>query len=507
MKDILKYIPGFRTEKKWKKIVAIIYYLFCLFILIDGISSFLIVTSIPIVIFAIVSVGKHINKIALLTLIVGIIIFSVGVKLDDSTSKNKTANATTQVISNKVVSQKKEKTSIEIKKESDEKEKADDDAKIKLEASKKTNAAQKIKEDAAEKTKLNTNSKGELKVHYIDVGQADSILLQQGSNSMLIDAGNNPDSNLIKKYITDQGITKLNFVVGTHPHEDHIGGLDYVINSFKVGKIYMPKRTATTKTFEDVINAIKNKGLKATAPTPGESFKLGEATCTILAPNGSGYEDINNESIVIKVNFGNNSFLFTGDGEDISEKEMLSKGFDIKSDVLKIGHHGSDSSTTQAFLDKVSPKYAVVSVGVDNSYGHPHKGTMDRLKSKNISVYRTDESGTIIATSNGKEIIFNVKPGSYANNGTGASDNKTSISSTDVVNKASSTIVKPPVVNSSPEKKVITTQNKSVTVYITESGKKYHSDGCRYLKKSKISISLNNVKEGYEPCSVCGAPR
>lgn len=499
MKDILKYIPGFRTEKKWKKIVAIIYYLFCLFILIDGISSFLIVASIPIIIFAIASFGKHINKTAVLTLIVGIIIFSMGVKLDDSTSKNKTANATTQVISNKVVSQKKEKTSIEIKKESDEKEKAADDAKIKLEDSKKTNAA--------EKTKLNANSKGELKVHYIDVGQADSILLQQGSNSMLIDAGNNPDSNLIKKYITDQGITKLNFVVGTHPHEDHIGGLDYVINSFQVGKIYMPKRTATTKTFEDVINAIKNKGLKVTAPTPGESFKLGEATCTILAPNGSGYEDINNESIVIKVNFGSSSFLFTGDGEDISEKEMLSKGFDIKSDVLKIGHHGSASSTTQEFLEKVSPKYAVVSVGVDNSYGHPHKETMDRLKSKDISVYRTDESGTIIATSNGKDITFNAKPGSYAYNGTGASDNKTSISSTNVVNKASSTIVKPPVVNSSPEKKVITTQNKSVTVYITESGKKYHSDGCRYLKKSKISISLNNAKEGYEPCSVCGAPR
>ena len=324
---------------------------------------------------------------------------------------------------------------------------------------------------------------------------------------MLIDAGNNPDGPLIKKYITDQGISKLNFIVGTHPHEDHIGGLDYVINSFQVGKIYMPKRIATTKTFEDVINAIKNKGLKATAPTPGESFKLGEATCTILAPNGSDYEDINNESIVIKVNFGGNSFLFTGDGEDISEKEMLSKGFDLKSDVLKIGHHGSDSSTTQEFLDKVSPKYAVVSVGMNNSYGHPHKGSMDRLKAKNISVYRTDESGTIIATSNGKDITFNVKPGSYAYNGTGASDNKTSSSSTKVVNKASSTIVKPTVVNPSPEKKAITNQNKSITVYITESGEKYHSDGCRYLKKSKIPISLDNAKAGYVPCSVCGAPR
>ena len=283
--------------------------------------------------------------------------------------------------------------------------------------------------------KITKTVNGTLKVSYIDVGQADSILIQQGSSSMLIDAGNNDDSQTVKNYVSNQGITKLDVVVGTHPHEDHVGGLDYIINSFKIGKVYMPKRTATTKTFTDVINAIKSKGLKITAPVPGQSFKLGEATCNILAPNGSGYEDVNNESIVIKVTFGSNSFLFTGDAEDVSEKEMLSKGYALKADVLKVGHHGSYSSTTQEFLNKVNPKYAVISVGKNNSYGHPHKENMDRLKAKNIPVYRTDECGTIIATSNGKNITFNVKSGSYSYGGTGPATSRSNTSSNNVGNK------------------------------------------------------------------------
>lgn len=262
---------------------------------------------------------------------------------------------------------------------------------------------------------------GSLKVHYIDVGQADSILIQQNGQNMLIDAGNNPDGNLVVSYLKNQGVSKLDYVIGTHPHEDHIGGLDVVIKTFSIGQIYMPKATSTTATFKDVVSAISSKGLKIKTPTVGSTINLGDATATILAPNSSGYEDLNNESIVIKLKYGNNSFLFMGDAEDVLENQILAKQLDIKSDVLKVGHHGSSSSTTSAFLNKVSPKYAVIMVGEGNTYGHPHKSTMDRLKSKEITVYRTDEAGTIVATSDGTKITFNAKPGSYSYNETGSS--------------------------------------------------------------------------------------
>ncbi|WP_443660973.1 ComEC/Rec2 family competence protein [Clostridium algidicarnis] len=351
-----------------------------------------------------------------------------------------------------------------------------------------------------------TEVKGELKVHYIDVGQADSILLQQGSNSMLIDAGNNADSELVKKYITDQGITKLDFLVGTHPHEDHIGGLDYVINSFKIGKIYMPKATSTTKTFKDVVNAIKSKSMKISVPTPGQTFKLGEATCTILAPNGSKYEDPNNYSIVIKVTFGSNSFLFTGDAEDVSEKEMLAKGFDLKADVLKVGHHGSKSSTTQGFLDKVSPKYAVVSVGKGNDYGHPVQSTMDRLKNKNIELYRTDENGTVIATSNGKNISFNVKPGSY----NGAKEKVATKTTTKSANMSSAKAVAPKVVAPKVIQEVAPEQtNSGGMVWLSETGSKYHSinDCGRMNPDNARQVTLEEARGSYGACSKCDPPQ
>ena len=269
----------------------------------------------------------------------------------------------------------------------------------------------KTTQEVQQKTNLVVN--GNLKVHFIDVGQADSILIQQGSKYMLIDAGNNGDGKLVKNYLIQQGIKTLDYVIGTHPHEDHIGGLDYIINDFKIGKIYLPKATSTTKAFGDVVTAIKNKGMKATVPKPGETFNLGSAKITILAPNNSKYKDLNNFSVVVKLEFGSNSFLLTGDAEDISESEILAKGFNVKADLLKVGHHGSHSSTTDEFLAKVNPKYAVISTETGNDYGHPHKETMDKLKNKNITVYRTDELGTIIATSNGKTITFNTKPGSY----------------------------------------------------------------------------------------------
>lgn len=268
--------------------------------------------------------------------------------------------------------------------------------------------------DAGKESKTDSSKvSDQLKVHYINVGQADSILIQQGSHAMLIDAGNNGDSKTVANYIKDQGVTKLDFLVGTHPHEDHIGGMDYIINDLQIDKIYLPKATTDTKTFKDVVTAIKNKGMKATVPTPGETFKLGDANCTILGPINSNPGDLNSYSIVIKVVFDNNKFLFTGDAQSSNESDMINKGYDLSTDVLKVGHHGSHTSTSDAFLSKVNPKYVVISCEKGNDYGHPHKEVMDKLKAKSIPVYRTDQCGTIVAISDGKNITFNCKPGDY----------------------------------------------------------------------------------------------
>lgn len=267
----------------------------------------------------------------------------------------------------------------------------------------------KVNSNSEEKSINKNNSvnpTGTLKVNYLDVGQADCILLQQGNKTMLIDAGNNEDAETIINYLKRQKVSKLDVAVFTHPHEDHIGAADAVVNTFTVNQIIMPKASANTKTFRDLLTAIRNKGLKITTPLPSSTFMLGSAKCTILAPNSSSYEDLNNFSVVLKVNFGKTNFLFEGDAEDISEKEILAKGFDVKADVLKVGHHGSYSSTTQEYLNRVNPKYAVISVGKDNTYGHPHRETMQKLQAKGIKIYRTDQYGTVVAISDGNTITF-----------------------------------------------------------------------------------------------------
>jgi competence protein ComEC len=273
----------------------------------------------------------------------------------------------------------------------------------------------KIEENNNKDNKDNNKSKvkGKLKVHYIDVGQGDSILLQYEDKNMLIDAGPNAATETVVNYLKRAGVKKIDYLVATHPHEDHIGGMDGVIDNFQIGTMYMPKKTATTATFKDVVQAMKRKGIKAKTPVPGEKFSLGDVQCMILAPNSAEYDNVNNYSIVIKATYGKNSFLFEGDAENLAEKEILDKGFDVRADVLKLGHHGSRTSSSTAYLKKVNPKYVVVSSGKINDYGHPHKETMDKLKSMGIKLYRTDEDGNIVVTSDGKGIKFNCSPGSY----------------------------------------------------------------------------------------------
>ncbi|WP_315115938.1 ComEC/Rec2 family competence protein [uncultured Clostridium sp.] len=254
---------------------------------------------------------------------------------------------------------------------------------------------------------------GKLQVHFIDVGQGDSILVQYENNYMLIDGGPNASADKVLSYLKKTGVEKIDYLIATHPHEDHIGGIDVVIDNYDIGKMYMPKATANTKTFKDVVASMKKKNLKATAPKPGETFKLGDAEVLLLAPNSSTYENTNNYSIALKVTYGDNSFLFTGDAETLAEKEIIKNGFDIKADVIKLGHHGSKTSSSAAFLKEVNPEYGVITLGKGNDYGHPHKEVMDRVEKMGIKIYRVDEAGDIIATSDGKNIKFNVVEGSY----------------------------------------------------------------------------------------------
>ena len=268
--------------------------------------------------------------------------------------------------------------------------------------------------DNSNNTSTVTNVDGDLIIDYIDVGQADSILIRQGDATMLIDGGTSECKDDLLAFLSDKNIDKFEYIVGTHTHEDHIGSLDDVVNTYDFDTFLFPNTTATTKTFENLVLAVQQKNKKFTAPQVGQEYSLGEAKFQILAPNGDDYSSANNYSIVIKLTYGSNTFLFTGDAESISENEILDKGFNVSADVLKVGHHGSTTSTSKEFLDAVSPKYAVISVGKDNSYNLPTKTTMEKLQEKNIPVYRTDEQGTIECISDGTNITFNVEPGSYA---------------------------------------------------------------------------------------------
>ena len=259
-------------------------------------------------------------------------------------------------------------------------------------------------ENTNEKTVSTLKTNSNLEVYYFDVGQADSILIRENDNNILIDAGNNEDGEKLVDYLkNDLNIEKFNMVVGTHPHEDHIGGLDNVIDSFDIDTILMPNATSTSKTFENVLDSIEKKDYKITVPKINEEFNYNNINIKVLY-TGTDEKDLNNTSIVLKLTYQNNKFLFMGDATSKVEKKLLNE--DIKSDVLKIGHHGSEYSTTKNFLDKVNPQYAIIEVGKNNTYKHPKETTLDKLNKKNIKIYRTDIDGTIKVTSDGNNLKF-----------------------------------------------------------------------------------------------------
>lgn len=254
------------------------------------------------------------------------------------------------------------------------------------------------------------NTDSPISVRYIDVGQGDCELITfPDGRNMLIDAGTTAVEKELPQYLGSIGVTRLDYVIATHPHEDHIGGLDAVINSLDIGQIYMPKASANTKTYKDVLTAAKNKGLSINTAKAGKIIiNENNIKAEFLAPVKDEYESLNNYSAVLRLQFGNTSFLFTGDAETLAENEILSvySADELKSDVLKAGHHGSSTSSSKKFLNAVAPSFAVITCGADNSYGHPHRETLDDFGKRGIKIYRTDLNGTITAVSDGNNIVF-----------------------------------------------------------------------------------------------------
>lgn len=254
---------------------------------------------------------------------------------------------------------------------------------------------------------------GTLTVTWLDVGQGDAAVIQCGGQSMLIDGGKPEKSSYIYAWLQQHGLSYLDVIVATHVDADHIGGLSGALNYASVGTAYCPETTGTTETFQSFVKYLAQRGKQITVPTAGETFALGGAQIQILGPLHRA-EDSNDNSIVLKVSFGATSFLFTGDAERAEEQDLLNAGVNLQSTVLKVGHHGSDTSTSYPFLRAVAPQYAVISVGAGNSYGHPTEAVLSRLRDAGVTTFRTDMQGEITAVSDGQTINFSTAKNAVA---------------------------------------------------------------------------------------------
>lgn len=327
-------------------------------------------------------------------------------------------------------------------------------------------------------------TKEELEVHFIDVGQGDSTLIKSGDHAMLIDAGENEKGVEVKEYLESQHVEKLDYIIGTHPDSDHIGGMDVAIDAFDSEKIFMPDLEKDTKTYMEVIDSAEEKQEEIIEPKVGDNYSLGEAEFTVVSPNSTDYNSSNDYSIGILLEHGENKFLFVGDAEEKSEEEMVENDIDLDADVYKVSHHGSSTGTSEEFLQAVSPEYAVISCGEGNSYGHPHAEVLNELRAEDVKVFRTDEQGTIVATSDGEKIEWNM------------SSSKDWASGEPTGN-----------VKEKEEDDMLT----GVQTYILNTNtKKYHLPDCNSVnsikkknKEERKGTEEELEKEGYSPCQNC----
>lgn len=243
---------------------------------------------------------------------------------------------------------------------------------------------------------------GELTVDFLDVGQGDCALIQVDGHAMLFDCGPEDTGTYVQKYLEEQKIETLDYVIGSHPDSDHIGGMDEVITKFDCGMILMPEAEKDSSSVQDVEQALTYRGYETAAPEPGQVYELGNASFTVLAPIWYYEDDTNNNSIAIRLVYGSNSFLFTGDAEEEEEADMVANGINMRSDVYQAGHHGSSTASSWRLLTAVRPSYTVISCGEGNDYGHPHKEVLERLTAMGSKIYRTDRQGTVRVTSDGE---------------------------------------------------------------------------------------------------------
>lgn len=336
---------------------------------------------------------------------------------------------------------------------------------------------------------------GDMTVHFLDVGQGLSILVQSNGENLVYDGGDRGESSFVVSYLQQQGVTDIKYLISSHYDEDHVAGLVGCVNTFNVENVIGADYVQDTKIYQSFIDGVAEKGVEIQHPAVGTEYQFGTGKFTILSPASIGSND-NDNSVAIKLTNGENSFIFTGDAESGSEAAMCSSGIDLSCDVLVPGHHGSATATSNDFLMKTVPEFAVISCGTDNQYGHPDKDTMDKLQSMDIQVYRTDKQGTVIATSNGTEITWNQDPCNDYSPGD-SSDTGTQPQAAE----------EQPVVDPTPEPE-LTEEPEMVggSVWISETGSKYHSKpDCGRMNPDKArQVSESEAQNmGLDACEKC----
>ena len=342
------------------------------------------------------------------------------------------------------------------------------------------------------------DGQGNMAVHFIDVGQGLAILVQSGGENLLYDGGNRSHADEVVQYLKNQQVETINYMISSHYDEDHLGGLVKCLDNFEVGHVLGSDYVHTSDLFNTFMNTATAHAIIVEYPSVGDTYEFGTGSFTVMAPDGIS-QNSNDNSVVIRLVNGNNSFMFMGDAEETSEQDMISTGMNLDCDVLSLGHHGSASSTSWDLLEATSPSWAVISCGLNNTYGHPAAETMGKLSDMDIPVFRTDDQGTVIALSDGNTISWNQEP---CNDYTSGSEKQSTDSSADQseqdTNDAAAT--------ESYAAETDTSDTQGRMVWISATGSKYHSiPDCGNMNPDKATQETESqaLSQGYEACKKC----